>query len=72
VTSTLLGATKIEQLEDTLHALEFEIPTLLAAKLEEASRPDSVFPYFFFEPVIRAAMISGGTTVRREPPHFRG
>lgn len=72
VTSTLLGATKVEQLEDTLHALEFEIPAPLTAKLEEAGRPDSVFPYFFFEPATRAAMFSGGTAVRREPAHFRG
>jgi aryl-alcohol dehydrogenase-like predicted oxidoreductase len=72
VMSTLLGATKVEQLEDTLHALEFEIPAPLTAKLEEAGRPDTVFPYFFFEPATRAAMFTGGTAVRREPAHFRG
>jgi aryl-alcohol dehydrogenase-like predicted oxidoreductase len=70
VTSTLVGATKLEQLEDNLQALSFEIPAALEARLEEVSRPDLVFPYMFFSPAM-TGMISGGVTVRREPPWFR-
>jgi aryl-alcohol dehydrogenase-like predicted oxidoreductase len=70
VTSTLLGATKVEQLDETLAALDFDLPASLASKLEEASRPDAVFPYFMYGPT-SAGMFTGGTTVRREPTRFR-
>src|SRR5262245_25606206 len=64
IVSTLIGATKIAQLEDNLGALDFELPSELATRLEEASRPETVHPYHFFEPTMRA-MIQGGTTVVR-------
>ncbi len=64
VASTLVGATKLEQLEDNLRALDFELPAAEAARLEEASRPASLHPYLFFEPTLRA-MIDGGVPVRR-------
>jgi aryl-alcohol dehydrogenase-like predicted oxidoreductase len=70
VTSTIIGATKLDQLEANLHALDLEIPAPLAAKLEEASRPDDVFPYFFADPALRA-MLTGATAVRAEPAWFR-
>ena len=70
VASTIVGATRLEQLEDDLQALEFDIPPELSRRLEEASRPETVFPYVFFGPAMRA-MVSGGVPVRREPPWFR-
>jgi aryl-alcohol dehydrogenase-like predicted oxidoreductase len=70
VTSTIIGATKIDQLQANLHALDLEIPAPFAAKLEEASRPDDVFPYFFAEPAMQA-MLNGATAVRAEPTWFR-
>jgi hypothetical protein len=70
VTSTIIGATKLDQLQTNMHALDLDIPAPLAAKLEEASRPEEVFPYFFFEPTMRA-MLTGATEVRREPTWFR-
>lgn len=66
VTSTILGATKLEQLEDNLAALEFDIPPALSAKLEEAGRPEAVHPYIFFEKTM-AGMINGGTTITEKP-----
>lgn len=66
VTSTLVGATKPAQLDSNLRALELVLPAELSARLEEASRPELVHPYMFFEPTMRA-MITGGTTVRRQP-----
>ena len=71
VTSTILGATKVTQLEDNLGALEFDIPGELRSRLEEASRPELVFPYLFFQPGMQMGL-SGGVPVRREPPWFRG
>jgi aryl-alcohol dehydrogenase-like predicted oxidoreductase len=63
VTSTILGASKLSQLEDNLGALDFLIPAELRRHIDEASAPASVHPYMFFEPFIQG-MIHGGTTVR--------
>lgn len=71
VTSTLVGSTKLDQLEQNLHALEFTIPAELVARLDEASKLPPANPYLFFEKTMRT-MIDGGTTVRREPSWFRG
>jgi len=71
VASTIIGATKIEQLEANLAALDVAIPAPLLAQLDEVSAPPLVHPYHFFEtPVIRGR-ISGGTTVQAEPAGYR-
>jgi aryl-alcohol dehydrogenase-like predicted oxidoreductase len=70
VTSTIVGATRPEQLADTLAALSFSLPPEASARLEAASRPEPAFPYAFFEPAQRGGM-TGGATVRAEPPWFR-
>jgi aryl-alcohol dehydrogenase-like predicted oxidoreductase len=64
VASTLIGATKLDQLEDNLHALDFELPPEEVAGLDEVSKPASLPPYVFFEPIMRA-MLDGGVRVRR-------
>jgi aryl-alcohol dehydrogenase-like predicted oxidoreductase len=66
VSSTIIGATKMTQLEDNLAALDFTIPAELAAKLEAASRPERGTPYVFFGPELQG-MISGGTSVNPGP-----
>jgi aryl-alcohol dehydrogenase-like predicted oxidoreductase len=71
VSSTIIGATKMAQLEDNLASLEFDIPEPLAARLEEISRPPTHFPYHFFDTAIQS-MITGGTRTTREPKWFRG
>lgn len=71
VTSTLVGATRVAQLEDNLGALALEIPPPLMARLEEATRLDASSPYLFFRPAMQRG-IQGGVPVRREPPWFRG
>ncbi len=65
VTSTIIGATRLEQLEENLRALEFSVPPELANRLDSASRPELVHPYLFFGPEMRAR-INGGTTVLRQ------
>jgi aryl-alcohol dehydrogenase-like predicted oxidoreductase len=70
VASTILGATRLGQLEDTLRALEFSLPEPLARRLEEASRPELGFPYVFFSPAMRQG-VTGGTSVRAEPRWYR-
>ena len=63
VTSTLIGATKLEQLDQNLTALDFAIPVELRAKLDEASRLERAHPYMFFEPPM-TAMNFGKSQVR--------
>ena len=63
VTSTILGASKLAQLEDNLAAIEFSIPADLRKQLDEVSALASIHPYMFFEPFIQG-MIHGGVKVR--------
>jgi aryl-alcohol dehydrogenase-like predicted oxidoreductase len=72
VVSTIIGATKPEQLRENLEALALDIPASLAAKLEELSRPPLVFPYRFFEPgPVLTRMLNGGLPVQAEPAWYR-
>ncbi|HET9711876.1 MAG TPA: aldo/keto reductase, partial [Pyrinomonadaceae bacterium] len=49
VTSTIIGASKLAQLEDNLRYAEFEIPADLRKKLDEVSVIESVHPYGFYK-----------------------
>ncbi|MFP2926812.1 aldo/keto reductase [Pyxidicoccus sp. 3LG] len=72
VASTIIGATKPEQLEANLRALDVRIPDALAERLEAVSRPELVHPYQFFEEdFFTQNMFTGGTRVRPEPTWFR-
>lgn len=72
VASTVIGATRLDQLDANLDALSFDIPSALATQLEEASRPLSIFPYdMFSDPALRLGL-AGGTVVHREQPWYRG
>jgi aryl-alcohol dehydrogenase-like predicted oxidoreductase len=64
VTSTILGASKPDQLASNLASLDFEIPPELRQRLDEASATPPGNPYRFFEPVMQA-MMRGGTDVRK-------
>jgi aryl-alcohol dehydrogenase-like predicted oxidoreductase len=67
VTSTIIGATKISQLNDNLAAADIHIPPELSKRLDEVSALDVVHPYLFFGPAIQP-MITGGTSVRKWAP----
>lgn len=69
VASTIIGATRVEQLQDNLGALDFEIPAELRARLELVSRPAVPFPYSFFGSEIQGG-ISGGATVGAKPSGY--
>lgn len=47
--SVILGATRAEQLDQTLGALDFEIPDELLAALDRISALPKIFPYRFLE-----------------------
>lgn len=67
VTSTLIGATKIKQLEDNLSALQIELPAEMMRRLDAVSQPDHAHPYMFFGEHIQS-MVSGGVKVRQWHP----
>jgi aryl-alcohol dehydrogenase-like predicted oxidoreductase len=64
VASVLIGATKLSQLDDNLAALDFTLPPEVNARLAEISRPETPYPYHFFEPTMQA-MVTGGTELRK-------
>lgn len=67
ITSTILGASKLNQLEDNLKAIEFTIPAELHRRLDEIGKPPSIHPYEFFEPFIQK-MIHGEPPVKAWQP----
>ena len=72
ITSTIIGATKVSQLDDNLNSLDFTIPADLRKRLDEVSALEPVHPYIFFSDALQS-MIAGGTTVRSwTPAHATG
>ena len=67
ITSPILGATKLAQLEDNLGAIEFSIAPELRKSLDDASAIERGAPYGFFEPMLQS-WISGGTALRPWSP----
>lgn len=63
VTSTIIGVTSPEQLDDNLAALKFEIPAVLRVRLDEASALPAVHPYRMYQPIIQKR-VSGETDIR--------
>jgi aryl-alcohol dehydrogenase-like predicted oxidoreductase len=64
VTTLLIGATRRDQLELNLGALDLKLPVELAQRLTDASQPESTELDHFFEPTMQA-MIHGGVHVTR-------
>jgi aryl-alcohol dehydrogenase-like predicted oxidoreductase len=62
VTSTLLGATKLAQLDRNLEALELALPDAARARLDSISALERVHPYMYFGPEFQA-LIHGGASV---------
>ena len=62
ITSTIVGATKVTQLDDNLASIDFAIPTDLRKRLDEASALEPAQPYIFFGGEIQTR-IAGGVPV---------
>jgi aryl-alcohol dehydrogenase-like predicted oxidoreductase len=67
ITSTIVGASKLSQLEDNLRYAEFEIPVELRKRLDEISAIEPLHPYGFFTPRFQG-WISGGTGLKPWAP----
>lgn len=67
--STIIGASKLGQLEDNLSALEFDIPAEFSQKLEQVSKPGWIHLYDdFFTGEFQAAL--RGANISKRPPWF--
>jgi aryl-alcohol dehydrogenase-like predicted oxidoreductase len=62
VASTLISVTSLAQLDDNLGALDFDLPAELADRLEQASRPEVTYPYYFSGPAL-GGMVNAGTAI---------
>jgi aryl-alcohol dehydrogenase-like predicted oxidoreductase len=69
VSSVLLGATRLSQLDDLLPALDFELPADLEAQLDLAGQLPPVFPYAFIDTM--APRMHGGALIEDKPPRYR-
>ncbi|WP_018443315.1 aldo/keto reductase, partial [Trinickia symbiotica] len=69
VSSTVIGARTLSQLEDNVKSLDVQLTPEQTAKLNELSTPQLPFPIPFLS--ITPALHAGGTTVNGEPstPH---
>jgi aryl-alcohol dehydrogenase-like predicted oxidoreductase len=63
VGTVILGATRLDQLEDNLQALDFTVPPELADRLEEVSKPPRAVPYAFIDR--REAAMNAGVVDKR-------
>jgi aryl-alcohol dehydrogenase-like predicted oxidoreductase len=66
-TSSIIGATKIAQLDDNLSSIEFAIPAELRQQLDEISALPSAHPYIFFGGALQT-MITGNTSIQPWTP----
>jgi aryl-alcohol dehydrogenase-like predicted oxidoreductase len=64
VTSVLIGATRREQLDLNISALDVRLPPEIERRLTEVSQPESTELDHFFEPTMQG-MIHGGVAVKR-------
>jgi aryl-alcohol dehydrogenase-like predicted oxidoreductase len=69
ITSTIIGASNLSQLQANLGATEFAIPPDLRKRLDDASALEKFHPYIFFEPAMQAR-IKGESPVRAWTPAF--
>ena len=63
VTSLILGATKVEQLQDNIASLGVTLTTDQIGNLNAASEPELIHPYMFFTGMLRRERVFGGTDV---------
>jgi aryl-alcohol dehydrogenase-like predicted oxidoreductase len=70
VASVIVGASRPEQLTTNLGALDFELPAELVQRLDDASRPATPFPYYFFTNAMQG-MMYGGARVGDKPAGYR-
>ena len=64
VASLIIGATKVEQLNDNIASLEVVLTPEQISRLSAAGEPELVHPYMFFTGMLRRGRVFGGTDVQ--------
>jgi aryl-alcohol dehydrogenase-like predicted oxidoreductase len=70
VGSVILGATRLAQLQETMAALDVDLPQDLLARLDTVSAPPPRFPYTLFTPEFQRSL-HGGASVGDKPAGYR-
>ncbi len=70
VASVIVGATKVEQLNDNIAALSFDLPAELGQRLDAVSAPVQTFPYIFFGREVQGSLHAGAIVGTKPPGYF--
>jgi aryl-alcohol dehydrogenase-like predicted oxidoreductase len=70
VGSVILGATRLAQLQETMAALDIDLPLELLARLDAVSAPPLRFPYTLFTPEFQRSL-HGGASAGDKPVGYR-
>lgn len=70
VGSLIVGASRPEQLDDNLAALDFELPASLRRELQEVSALPPSFPYTMFTDAYQAWILNAGVAVGDKPAGY--
>jgi aryl-alcohol dehydrogenase-like predicted oxidoreductase len=71
VNSSIIGASKLTQLEDNIQALEFEIPAELRQRLDDVSKPPLSYPYFFHTGELNEGIRCGMPVSRHHSGYYK-
>ncbi|MGF6174591.1 aldo/keto reductase [Ensifer sp. 4252] len=70
VGAAIIGASRIEQLDNNLAALDFAIPAELRQQLQAASAVEPVYPYSLFADDYQAGILNAGVAVGDKPRRY--
>lgn len=68
LSSVILGATRVEQLDQVLGALDWVLPAEMEQRLDQVGKLPPVFPYSFIDTM--APRMHGSAVVQSQPPRF--
>ncbi|HWD06875.1 MAG TPA: aldo/keto reductase, partial [Amycolatopsis sp.] len=71
IASAIVGASSAEQLDATMHALDFTLPADLRDALDRASEVPPAGPYRMFTPDYQSWLINPGVKVGDKPEGYR-
>lgn len=71
VAAAIIGASRLEQLDDNLASLDFELAADQRAALDAASAIDAPYPYSLFADDYQAGILNTGSSVGEKPRTYR-
>ncbi|MDW9587631.1 aldo/keto reductase [Sinorhizobium meliloti] len=71
VAAAIVGASRLEQLDDNLASLDFELAADQRAALDVASAIDAPYPYSLFADDYQAGILNTGSSVGEKPRSYR-